>query len=149
MKAVMSICLLSLMFLAGCSSESTQKSTSVKHRTLFNDVYKQVEKPGQYIFRSLEETKALGLEPLPEEIQNFDFETEMLVAVALGMKPSGGYGVKIKEIKENAEEWTVSYEEFKPKEGMNVTMALTFPTHVIATKKSDKAVVFKKIEVQK
>lgn len=69
-----------------------------------------------------------------------DFNNDMVIAVFLGTKRTGGYSIKISGIKETDDCLEVSVVETAP--GGRVTMALTQPYHLIKTSLTDKEVKF-------
>lgn len=69
-----------------------------------------------------------------------DFNNDMVIAVFLGTKRSGGYGIQISELRETDNCLEVSVVETAP--GGRVTMALTQPYHLIKTSLTDKEVKF-------
>ena len=69
-----------------------------------------------------------------------DFNNDMVIAVFLGTKRSGGYGIQISELRETDNCLEVSVVETAP--GGWVTMALTQPYHLIKTSLTDKEVKF-------
>jgi len=67
-----------------------------------------------------------------------DFSRENVLAAVSGSKPSGGYGIEIKSIEEDANgDWTVLFAETAPAPGAIVTMALTNPFHFVKTPKAN------------
>lgn len=70
-----------------------------------------------------------------------DFDKQMVVAVFMGRKMSGGYGIKIVKVKEK-DGLIVTVKESSPPKDAMVTMALTSPYHVVVIPKSDKKVEF-------
>ena len=65
--------------------------------------------------------------PLPE----VDFARNMLIAVALGTRPSGGYGIKVRSVTVRGERLHVSVLETCPARGARVTTGLTQPVEVV------------------
>jgi hypothetical protein len=65
--------------------------------------------------------------PLPQ----VDFTSHMLVAVALGTRPSGGYGVKVASVTVRGEQLLVSVVETCPARGARVITSLTQPVAVV------------------
>lgn len=79
--------------------------------------------------------------PKPET-PKVDFDKTEIIAVFMGMRMSGGYGVKIVKIEEQDKKLVVTVKESGPPPGAMVTMALTSPYHVVAIAKSAKPVEF-------
>jgi hypothetical protein len=70
----------------------------------------------------------------PPERPAVDFEERVVVAIALGKRPTGGYGVKIDEVlaEEGGGEMKVKFTETVPGDECFVTQAQTSP-YVLAT----------------
>ncbi len=69
----------------------------------------------------------------PEEPPAVDFAKEMVIAVFMGRRPSGGFSVNIKDISasEPAAGLTVHFEEVKPGRGCFATAMITSPYHIV------------------
>jgi len=73
-----------------------------------------------------------------------DFSKEMVIAVFLGMRRTGGYSVAIKDIsvrQPDAPIW-VSFEEVKPGKGCMVTQVLTSPFQIVRLARVEGPVTF-------
>ena len=79
-----------------------------------------------------------------KELPRVDFDKEMIVAVFLGEKPTGGYKVEITAMEEDQGkgQLRVVTREGKPPVGSIATQALTQPYHVVRVKKSDLTTTF-------
>jgi len=79
-----------------------------------------------------------------KELPRVDFEKEMIVAVFLGEKPTGGYKVEITAIEEDRGKGRlrVVVREGKPPAGAMVIQALTQPYHIVRVKKIDLTTTF-------
>jgi hypothetical protein len=60
-----------------------------------------------------------------------DFSRDMLIAAALGTRPSGGYAVKVRSVAARSDRLEVDVLETCPKPGAMVTAALTQPLEVV------------------
>ncbi len=76
-----------------------------------------------------------GLQIPSPEAPSVDFEREMVVAVFLGERGSGGYGVTIEAIERTSTGLLVKARETKPGPDDIVTMALTSPMHAVAVER--------------
>jgi hypothetical protein len=65
-----------------------------------------------------------------------DFGKEMVVAVAMGRKPTGGYVIKIQRIETTPSHLRIFVTERTPGPGDLVTQAFTAPFHFVAVAKS-------------
>lgn len=80
------------------------------------------------------------LPPMP------DFNTQMIVAISMGQRRTGGYSVTILGIEERNRVLYVRYRERVPKKDELVTQALTAPYHIKVLPHSDATkVLFEKI----
>ena len=84
-----------------------------------------------------------GSDPIPL-LPEVNFDSEIVVAVFMGEKSSGGYEISIEKIIEKDSELVISIREVNPKLGEGVTMALTQPFHIIKTQRVDKEIRFDK-----
>ena len=75
-----------------------------------------------------------------------DFSKETVVAVFMGSKNTGGYSIEIVKIVEQTDKIIVYVRETSPKPGDAVTLAFTYPQHIVKTEKLTKRVVFQSIE---
>ena len=60
-----------------------------------------------------------------------DFDKEVIVALFLGEKPTGGYDVQISRVEQSDDALTIYYREKNPSPGGMVTQALTQPFHIV------------------
>lgn len=65
-----------------------------------------------------------------------NFESETVLAVFAGQKPSGGYGIRITEVRLQAGELQVSYQETAPSPDTLVSQNLTSPAHLVKIRSS-------------
>jgi hypothetical protein len=85
-------------------------------------------------------TAHAGRAPLPE----VDFSTEMVVAVFLGTRPTGGFGVEIIGAHTENGALVVEYVERRPGRGGFVAQVLTTPFHIVKVPRHEGAVRFLK-----
>ena len=71
-----------------------------------------------------------------------DLVNEMVIAVYLGEKPTGGYGIEITRVLDIGTYIEVHVEEYFPQPDSIVTTALTHPFHIIKIPKTTKEVKF-------
>jgi hypothetical protein len=84
-------------------------------------------------FRQLWKEHHGSLEQLPE----VDFSREMVAAVFLGERSTGGYTVTIEQAVEQNGKLLLSYVEAVPPEGSMIIQMLTAPAHLVALPQSD------------
>lgn len=74
-----------------------------------------------------------------------DFTKKRILGLMSGPKPTGGYSIKIQSVIENDCEILVDYSEKGPGDGDGVTQAITYPADYIVLPKSDKPILFRKV----
>jgi hypothetical protein len=72
-----------------------------------------------------------------------DWTKEMVVAVFMGEKPTGGYAVSVKDAREEKGKLAVAVVERVPGPGAITIQVLTAPFHMVAVKRSGLAVEWK------
>jgi hypothetical protein len=85
------------------------------------------------------------LKEIEDSVNSFktpDFAKNMLIAVFMGDKSSGGYSVEIERITEEDSKINVFITETSPGTGCMTTMALTSPAQIVEYKLSAKPVTF-------
>ena len=93
-------------------------------------------------FRQLWKEHHGSLEQLPE----VDFALEMVAAVFLGERSTGGYTVTIEQAEEQNGKLSLSYSEAVPPPGSMTIQMLTAPAHLIALPQSDARPEFRLIQ---
>jgi hypothetical protein len=73
-----------------------------------------------------------------------DFSREMVVAVFMGSRPTGGFSVEIVSATERDGQLVVTYRERLPQPDAITAQVLTSPYHIAAIPKSEKPVRFEK-----
>jgi hypothetical protein len=111
----------------------------VEFQTVMKTAYSGLNSAGNYVIRSKEELGKL----IEGSHADIDFGKEMVIAVALGQKRTGGYGIEVREINEVDGKLEVIVESTSPKPSGMVSQALTQPIHVVRTARYGGEVVFK------
>jgi len=78
------------------------------------------------VYGQLNRTRKPGF-PIPE----IDFSKETIVAVFMGEKNTGGYGVVVEDVKEEKDKLVVSIKETKPSTGAMVITVITQPFCIV------------------
>lgn len=73
-----------------------------------------------------------------------DFSKEMVVAVFMGSRPTGGFSLDITSAAESGGRFVVSYRERAPKPDALTAQVLTAPYHIAAVPKSALPIIFEK-----
>jgi len=106
----------------------TAKFLVIKEKQGTLDVYNQVNKIRKPGF----------------DIPKIDYKKQSLLALFIGVKSTGGYAISVDHIQESPNKITVYIKEQIP-EGMT-TMAITSPFCFVLIDKSDKEIVFEKVQ---
>ena len=109
--------------------------------------YSGLKEPARLVIRDAEAWASLwatvheGMWPQPA-LPTIDFGTEMVVAAALGTRPTGGYAIRIAEATQTAAGLTVSVEAWSPGEECGVTAAITAPVDLVRLPRAEGPVAF-------
>ena len=128
----LSTVLVTASFFTSCkSSKSTKQVKDVAFETLTQDDFGGSLKGGQFVITSEAEAKALDAKKWPKALEEVNFETHLLLAVAYGEKPTGGFTCQIERIAQHGKTLKVYYREAAPSKGAIVAQAFTYPWHVV------------------
>ncbi len=83
-----------------------------------------------------------GQDPAPPA-PAVDFSKEMLIVAALGTRPTGGFGVKVRSVSTQGDRLEVVVLEPCPPQGAMVTAALTQPVEVVRVARLSQTPTFK------
>jgi hypothetical protein len=105
-----------------------------------------IAEPREATARTAAEWQALwkqhgASEPAPA----VDFTKEMVAAVFLGTRPTGGYAVEIRAARREGAALVIEYVEHAPGRDAIVTQALTSPFHIVRLPKYDGMVRFRRV----
>lgn len=108
----------------------------VTYRSVGKGYRSGVRAPMQIVVRSQNEWSALWRQhavsdPSSRPAPAVDFDKEVIVALFLGEKPTGGYDVQISRAEQTQDGLTIYYREKTPPPGGMVTQALTQPFHIV------------------
>ena len=101
---------------------------------------------GFYPVRRVDETEILFINDPEDYNESFkgipgeaevDFEENTVLAVVLGVRPTGGYSIEIEKIIEKEDKLVLKAIETRPGESCRVTMAQTYPYQVVSVEKMD------------
>lgn len=79
----------------------------------------------------------------PTPVPSIDFNKDVVVLVALGMRNNGGYQLKINSVSEETNEIIVDYTETTPNPKCIYSQSIVFPYEFVSFTKTSKKVVFK------
>ena len=111
-------------------------ASRVTFQTLLKGYRSAVREPLQAAARNQADWKALwgkhvSTEPNAPALPAVDFSREIVVAVFLGEKPTGGHDIEITNVEQRDGNLTVSFIEKSPPPGGLVTQAFTQPFHMV------------------
>jgi len=90
----------------------------------------------QVTVRTAAEWQKLWKEHSPDEkMPSVDFNSQMVVGIFLGSKPSAGYQVEILNVRPEGHELVVEYAQKQPGRGMMTAQILTEPFDLVAVPK--------------
>ena len=92
---------------------------------------------GVFVARTADQWAALWPHSPPPEPPALDWPAEMVIVVAVGMRPTGGYSVRIEEVRAGAGLIEVRARENAPGPNCFTTQALTYPLHAVAVPARD------------
>lgn len=116
-------------------------------RTIDKGAESAIDSPRQAIARTADEWEKLWRQhswdrPAPK----IDFAKDMVVAVFLGSRTTGGYTIAIEEVRDEGGKLIVKYRESSPGRGAITAQVITAPYHIVAVPKKPGEVRFEKSE---
>jgi hypothetical protein len=73
----------------------------------------------------------------PEEKPAVNFDQEMVIAMTMGRRRTGGYAIEITEVRAVENRLRIEYQQSTPPEGAMTIQVLTAPFHFVAVPRSD------------
>jgi hypothetical protein len=137
---VFSVLFLAIGFLEPGTTDETAFAGTAGEKRAFHTVAKGyqsgVREPLEAIVRNQNDWSELwgkhtSAEASPPLLPVIDFDKELVVAVFLGHKPTGGHEVEIVSAEKANEGLLVFFVERQPKPGSVVTQAFTQPFHIV------------------
>ena len=146
-RKVLSLILISILavsILAGCTKDK-EKTSAINEQTKQTEQTEQTEDKNvdetennkNVTFEIIEEFDEEALKMIDEKTKEKGYgilsrdDNSVVIFIASGEKPSGGYGIKVKTVEEKDGVITITVEETAPEEGAMVITALTYPYTVI------------------
>ncbi len=126
-----------------CSGLSGQEKI-VRFAEISAKVRTEQEQPAAWVISNEKERKAI-LAPAPAP--KIDFRRQMMIAISAGLKPTGGFSVRVTKVVEESQQGrpsriVVHWRVQPPPPGAMVTQALTYPSIVIRLDRRFDAVDF-------
>ena len=116
--------------------ESNRSTDRVSFKTIAKGVRSGIREPSQVAIRSQSEWQKLWREhtspsAAPVPLPAVDFDKEIVAAVFLGEKPTGGYGVEIFAAEVTDSSLTIFVKETSPTPGAILTQGFNQPFHIV------------------
>lgn len=127
--------------LAACNVsalETKSEEKNIRFETLWRNNYGGYAERGNFVIKSAADWKDTW-DAMPDDI---NFAEQMLIAVSMGERNTGGYAVEIMTVVEKPARLEISVKYIVPGKGVLVMQALTQPHHIIKLKRTDKEVMF-------
>ena len=123
------------------------QGASPRVTTVAQGAYSGINDTSEVVARSPAEWDALwkahaGLQAIPM----VDFSQELIAAIFLGTRPSGGFSAEILGTRREAAALVIEYRERAPAASDIVTQALTSPFHIVKMTRFDGPIRFRKIK---
>ncbi len=116
-----------------------QELSNVEFETLVKSTHSSYQDEDHFVIVDEEGLNNLELGELSEKV---NFEEEMILAVFMGERTTGGYSIEIVEIMEKDDVVEVIIGQTSPGEDDMVSMAFTYPEHIVKMEKTEKPIEF-------
>jgi VWFA-related protein len=117
----------------------------VQMTTLNSDMMSGIDRAEQLVARTAAEWQSLWQRHAPgRPAPSVDFTRNMIVAVFLGSRPTGGYQVEITGVRSDGKGVLVEWVERRPAPGQMAAQVLTSPAHIVTVARQDGEVRFVK-----
>jgi hypothetical protein len=114
-------------------------------QTLNSDMMSGVDRAEQVVVRTDAEWQSLWQRHAPgRSAPKVDFSKNMVVAVFLGSRPSGGYQVQITDVLLDGKTLIVQWTEARPAPGQVAAAVMTSPSHIVTVPRHAGEVRFEK-----
>jgi VWFA-related protein len=127
------------------SAPSAVAAVPVAMTTINSDMMSGIDAPQQVVVRTAAEWRALWQKHAPGRPEpTVDFARNMVLALFLGSRPSGGYAVTITGVRSEGKTLIVEWAERRPAPGQVAVQVMTAPSHLVTVPKHDGDVRFAK-----
>jgi VWFA-related protein len=118
----------------------------VQMQTVNADIMSAVDRPEQVVARNDNEWQALWRRHAPgRPAPAVDFTKNMVIAVFLGSRPSGGYQVQIVGVRSAGATLVVQWSEQRPGPGQVAAQVMTAPAHIVSVPRHAGEVRFEQV----
>lgn len=134
MKKALLIPFIALIVSCNCTKDAaaqTEQKQNPLYEVLTASQYQGKDAPSVEIVKDSRALQHLYAAVNDKKIPEVDFTRQQIVAIFIGIKNSGGYGIKVGDVVEKDNKIHLSYETTKPAKNANVTMAMTNPFTII------------------
>lgn len=115
--------------------------------SLNTDQMSGIDRPEQVIARTADQFQSLWQRHAPgRPAPSVNFASQMVLAVFLGSRPSGGYEVAITEVRAEAGALVVRWTERRPAPGQMAAQVLTAPSHFVTVPRHTGEVRFERVD---
>jgi hypothetical protein len=128
------------------SAPSAPISTPVQMQTLNADLMSGISRAEHVVARDQKQWQALWQRHAPgRPLPAVDFTRNLVVAVFLGSRPSGGYQVEISGVRQEGDTLIVQWREAVPGPGQVAAQVLTSPSHLVTVPRHAGDIRFEKV----
>jgi len=140
-------CVASFVLLLASCTAGAAVAVTVPFSTLATGLASGVGQPTQIVVRSQNEWTALWSRHMrapsaPPPPPSVDFSRDMVVALFMGERPTGGYAIEVTQIERTDAGLSIRYRTRHPDPSAMQTQALTQPFHLIKLARVDDSVTF-------
>jgi hypothetical protein len=115
--------------------------------TINSDMMSGIDQAQQAVARTATEWEALWRRHAPgRQAPPVDLAKNMVIAVFLGSRSSGGYQVQITGVRREGDALVVQWAERRPAPGMVAAQVMTAPSHLVTVPRHAGEVRFEKVE---
>ena len=117
----------------------------VQMTTINSDMMSGIDRSEQLVVRTAADWQSLWRRHAPSRpAPTVDFTKQMIVAVFLGSRPSGGYQAEITGVRSDGKTLIVQWLERRPGPGQMAAQVMTAPSHIVAVPRHEGEVRFEK-----
>lgn len=136
-----------VLLLAACTACVAALEATVPFSTVAKGLDSGVRERTQAVARTQGEWVALWdrhtrTRTAPPPPPAVDFSREMVVALFMGERPTGGYEIEVTQVERTAAGLTVHHRAKSPDPGDMLTQSLTSPFHLVKLARTDESVTF-------
>jgi hypothetical protein len=137
------------LFLFSCLKSNNGEK--IKFDTIVKGLYSEQKEKEYFVIKdkdSLNRLLAKIMDSSPDaNARNVNFNEEMVIAVFMGEKATGGFSIEVVDVLEQKDYVAILIKTVKPDPGQMVTEAITSPYHIIKLKRYDMEFLFNILEV--